>query len=730
MVCVKNRALVIIVIATMVLGLASPAGARTEARVRVRPRASGIIVQFEAGSGARVRAELARRGLSVQRGLYRDRGVVVSIPAGSDADALTDGIANLPGVRIAAEDRAVIRPLWTPSDPLYGSQWSYAKTGMESAWDIERGQAFVEVAVIDTGADLDHPDLVANLDLDSDWDFYSGDATADDLNGHGTHVAGIIAAASNNATGIVGTAPGVRIVPIKVMGRSYGTTADFIDGLMYAADLGVEVANTSLGSTAADIGPSGVVLMQEAVDYARSKGVVVVAATGNEATGSAYNPVTDLYYPAACSGVIAVGATNQFNGRAPYSNYGPGVDIVAPGGDDDARILSTFPNDRYAYLSGTSMASPHVAGAVALMRSYAPAATPAEIESALYSTTQDLGAPGWDQYYGFGLMQVRAALDALDVPSPQVSRLEGTDRYQTALAISRSMLETGTATTTVIASGENFPDALAASSLAGAYDGPLLLTGKSSLPSGLLAELDRIGTTHVVIVGGTGAIDTPVSTALTNAGLVVERIAGSDRYATAAAVAEKLRVVLGAAQLPTAFIARGDLFPDALAVAPYAYSQGIPVLLTQSGSLPASTLTALASIGTTDVVILGGSGAVGTGVLSALSVLPNPVSVARWAGVDRYATAEQIARGAIMRGWSSGASFGVATGTDFPDALTGSVACGSAGGILLLTAPTSLSAGPRAVLQEFGSDGIPVTIYGGTGAVSKIVEGDLMRIRY
>lgn len=734
---VRNPVLATIVAAAMFFALAAPAAARPDGRPSADAPATGIIVRWETGSSRAVRAELARRGLSVQRGMYRNRGAVVAIPEGADAADLTGDISEIPGVRSAAEDRAVMRPLWTPNDPLYGSQWSYSRTEAESAWDIERGQAYVKVAIIDTGADLDHPDLVANLDLDNDYDFVSTpddpdgeDTEANDVNGHGTHVAGIVAAVSDNATGVAGTAPGVSVVPIKVIGAYTGTTSDFIEGLEYAADLGVEVANMSLGSTAAEIGSRGVTMMQEAVDYARSKGVVLIAATGNDATDDTYNPATGLYYPAACVGVIGVGATGRFDDRASYSNYGPGVDIMGPGGESGAAILSTYPNNRYANLSGTSMAGPHVAGAAALVLSHTPAATPAEVEAALLSTAKDLGAPGWDQYYGFGLVQLRAAIDSMEVPSPQVFRLEGTDRYATSIAVSRSTFETGTATTTVLASGEQFPDALTASSLAGAYDGPLLLTRTTSLPSGVLEELQRIGTTRVVIVGGTAAVGTSVATALQNAGLEVERIEGVDRYATAAAVAGELMDVLGVTSLPTAFLARGDLFPDALAAAPLAHARGIPVLLTRPASLPEVTRTMLESVAATEVVVLGSSTAVGTDVVGALVSLPGAVSVTRWEGTDRYATAGEIARNGIERGWAGAGYFGVATGVGFPDALSGAGVCGANGGVLLLTNPYVLSPGAQAILQELGSDGVPVAIIGSARAVSMNVQGDLMRIRY
>jgi len=316
------------------------------------------------------------------------------------------------------------------------------------------------------------------------------------------------------------------------------------------------------------------------------------------------------------------------------------------------------------------------------------------------------------------------------VPSPQVFRLEGPDRYSTSIAVSRSLFETGIATTTVIASGENFPDALAASSLAGAYGGPLLLTRRTALPAGVLAELDRIGTTHVVIVGGTAAVAASVATALSGAGITVERVAGTDRYATADAVAAELMSVLGATTLPTAFVARGDLFPDALAAAPLAYAQGIPVFLTRPGSLPSATGATLAGIGASEVVVLGSSSAVGTGVVESLTSLPGSITVSRWEGIDRYATADAIARNGITRGWANATFFGVATGTDFPDALSGGGLCGANGGVLLLTSPSVLSPGAEAIVQELGGDGVPVAIIGSATAVANGVQGDLMRIRY
>lgn len=722
-----NATIAALVTTVLLLGAVAPTAARPEVQVPTRSRATGVIVRWTDGSSAPVKAALARRGLRVQRTMYGDRGVVVSVPDGTDVEVLRASLATVPGVRVAAEDSQVIRPLWTPDDPRYAAQWAYSRIQGEAAWDIERGESFVTVGVIDTGADLLHPELTPALDLARDYDFVSNDNEANDLNGHGTHVSGIIAAASNNATGVAGTAPGVKIVPIKVIGRSTGSNADFIDGLYYAADLGVDVVNISLGATAAEIGASGRALMQEAVDYAHARGVVIVSAAGNEGRN-------DIYYPAACDHVICVGATDAADVLATYSNYGSQMDIAAPGGVAGTNgILSTYAYagaHTYTYLFGTSMAAPFVTGAVALMRSHAPGATAAEIESALLSSAKDLGEPGWDLRYGNGLLQLRDALETIvPPPAPSVTRVQGVDRYATAIAQSNAGFASGTVTTTVVASGEGFPDALTGASLAGAYGSPLLLTRRTSLPVGFLAELVRLGATKVVLVGGTAAIDPAIVRQLSATGLEVQRIAGRDRYDTAAAVASELAVVTGQTTIPRAFLARGDLYADALAVSPIAAGNGVPVLLTRPSTLPSATSIALASLDTTEVVVTGSTAAIATSVASAVDAMPG-VSIVRWAGGDRYETAAQVARESIAHGWATSDYFGVATGNNFPDALGGGALAARYGGVVLLTKPTSLSPAARSVISDLGYDTVPVAIYGSTGVVSSSVEGELRRIRY
>ncbi|MGB4592341.1 MAG: S8 family serine peptidase, partial [Coriobacteriia bacterium] len=664
-------------------------------------------------------------------GTYGDRGVVVAVPAGQDAERFAAALASADGVALAAPNGR-IEPLWTPNDTLYPTQWNLPAIQMPAAWDVERGSATVLVAVVDTGVQLDHPDLAAGFDLSVDYDFAHGDDVAEDEQGHGTHVSGILAAVTDNAAGVAGIAPDVRLVPLKIMGAGDGSVSDLVDAIYYAADIGADVINMSVGEPL-DVSKPGDAaearMMQDAIDYAVERDVVLVGAAGND--GSTY-----VYYPAACDGVITVGATNRSNVVAAYSNHGPQVDIAAPGGEFGFPavlangINSTYLGSTYRYLAGTSMASPHVAAAAALLRSHAPAANAGEVTDSLLFSALDIGAVGWDEYSGHGLLRVADALAALEVASPNVTRLSGSNRYETALAASRTTFASGDSTVTVLASGEDFPDALAASGLAGAHNGALLLTGQAALPTGLAAELDRLGTAEVVVVGGTAAISPDVITQLMAEGFSVRRVQGADRYQTAAAVAEEIRDVVGTAMLSQAFLVRGDGYADALAVAPLAYSQRRPVLLTTSGSLAPAARTALESLGATGVVVAGGESAVSTAVLDEAAGLAGVASVVRWAGTDRYDTAAVVAGHALDEGLATADCFGVATGLGFPDALAGGAACGVRGGVVLLTDPFALPASTKSLIVTRGHDGTDIFVFGGTSVVALAVEDELARIRY
>ena len=314
-----------------------------------------------------------------------------------------------PATVSVALDRVVHAADTTPSGGLPLSndtdrwkQWALTRLHAEQTWARTTGSG-VTVAVIDTGVEASHPDLIGavlpGLDLvgsgAEDASAASTGDGSDDENGHGTHVAGIVAAVAGNGTGIAGLAPGVKILPVRVLdadGAGYDSAV--AAGITAAVDHGATVLNLSLGGTDASATAA-------AVKYAISKGVVVVAAAGNER--SAGNQVN---YPAADPDVIAVAATDPEDRDAAFSNTGSHLDLAAPG----VRIWSTYKDGTYKVLSGTSMATPYVSAAAALLKSVAPGLAPAAIAALLERTATDLGPAGRDDATGYGLVNPYAAV--------------------------------------------------------------------------------------------------------------------------------------------------------------------------------------------------------------------------------------------------------------------------------------------------------------------------------
>lgn len=303
--------------------------------------------------------------------------------------AATEAVAaaqDAPGVVAVGLDHRV----QASADPLQDKQWGLTQVDAPDAWQWTKGAGAV-VAVIDSGVDGSHPDLatamVRGINTRNDRGDYSEPTV--DQDGHGTHVAGIIAARADNGTGVAGVAPQASIMPVKVLDADGGGwMADVVEGIVWAADHGADVINMSLGGPDADFSAP-------AVAYARAKGVVVVAAAGNDSSSSPS-------YPAALPGVLSVTALDRDGAVDTYSNYGATVDLAAPG----SGILSTVP-DGYAYMTGTSMAAPQVAGVAALVDSVAPGA---DIESILMASARDSGPVGWDARYGSGIVSAQAAV--------------------------------------------------------------------------------------------------------------------------------------------------------------------------------------------------------------------------------------------------------------------------------------------------------------------------------
>jgi subtilisin family serine protease len=302
-------------------------------------------------------------------------------------------------VAVEADER--VEALDHPGDPLRHSQWALDRVRFEDAWPTTKGNG-VKVAVLDTGVKADHEDFqqqqqtqVTEGRVFTNLAPYPGTPGGTvDGNGHGTHVAGIIAAQDNNTKGIHGTAPAVQIVPVQVLeSNGSGWSSDVANGIRWAVENGARVVNLSLGSSS----PSSA--QQTQIQYARNQGVLVVAAAGNQCQDG--NPAQ---YPAAYPKVLAVGATTSTDAKAVYSSVGSYVDVAAPGDG----VVSLFNDGAYATLSGTSMASPHAAAVAALAFASHPTWTGTNgddlVLDRIKTTADDLGAPGCDDWFGCGLV--------------------------------------------------------------------------------------------------------------------------------------------------------------------------------------------------------------------------------------------------------------------------------------------------------------------------------------
>lgn len=306
-------------------------------------------------------------------------------------------------------------------------------------------------------------------------------------------------------------------------------------------------------------------------------------------------------------------------------------------------------------------------------------------------------------------------------PHVAFTTIAGADRYETTVKTSQTAFES--ASTVVIATGENWPDALGGAALAGAKGGPILLTRAASLPPTVLAEIRRLGASEAIILGGEGAVSPAVEQALAAelGGNAVSRIGGATRYETAELVARATRDALGGSYSGMCFVATGESFPDSLAASPLAAAQGWPLVLTEPGALAPSARQAMEEIGVSGAVVLGGAGVVAESVESTLAAWLGDDAVERISGVDRYETAAEVADFAVAQGlcWDGAA---IATGLDFPDALAGGVLQGRAGSVLLLTRGTTLVAPVRDRLAAECGDVRSLRYLGGDGAVSCAVK--------
>ncbi len=379
---------------TAVASASAADATRTQARLPGR-----LIVRYRAGLSAdNLLQALNRHGARRVRNVSQLGAIVVESEE-ADLPSVERGL-RLSGLFKNVERDYLARVAEVPNDPYYPTQWGLPQTAVPAAWNLSTGSATAPVAVVDTGVDFAHPDLSGRL-LPG-YDILNDDPDPSDDNGHGTRMTGVIVARRGNGEGTAGVAPDTAVIPVKVLGADgSGPYSAVASGITYAVDQGARVVNLSLAGGAASS------LLQSAIDYATAHGVVAVAAAGNSGTST---PA----YPAACSGAVAVGATNYLDQRASFSNYGAWLAIAAPGVD----IVTTSLGATYSSSSGTSPATAFASGVFALLLPGAPGiGREAAIERVEAGTT-DLGATGWDPYYGWGRVDAYAALVPGQPPTP------------------------------------------------------------------------------------------------------------------------------------------------------------------------------------------------------------------------------------------------------------------------------------------------------------------------
>jgi subtilisin family serine protease len=365
-----------------------------------------ILVQPNAGLPPDALAQIAASVGGKARKVGQSNLHIIDLPKNSEKGAV-EKLKHNPHLKFAELDRKV-KALAVPNDPYFGSEWHLNTIGAPAAWDVTQG-AGVTIAILDSGVEGTHPDLVPNLV--PGYNFYDNNTNTADVCGHGTAVAGTAAAASNNGIGVASVAGQAKIMPIRIAyfdttaNSCYGYYSTISSGLTYAADHGARIANVSYGGVA---GSSSVI---SAAQYMKNKGGLVFVSAGNSGANEGY---------AATTSMIPVSATNQNDALFSWSSYGPYVALSAPG-----LVWTTSTGAAYNQWQGTSFASPVTAGVGALVMAANPALDNLTVENLLYNTAVDLGTAGRDFYFGYGRVNaaaaVQAALTATPAPAPDTT---------------------------------------------------------------------------------------------------------------------------------------------------------------------------------------------------------------------------------------------------------------------------------------------------------------------
>lgn len=585
----------------------------------------------------------------------------------------------------------------SPATPLETADGAYAHwvAGVHApeAWDIFEPRASVTVAVIDTGIDVDNPAFSPGVvDAAHSFNTFTKNiGSCPDDHGHGTAVSAVISGEYASGGELVrGISGGATILGIKAGYKDAKTGKGLIPNASQLAAYDFLAAQgTALGVRVVNLSFSGAFLgspsHERMIDRLTEEGMVFVAAAGNNASSIGF-------YPAEYQNVVSVSSLTRDNELAPFSNYGAGVEIAAPGVD----ILVPW-NGGYGHYQGTSLSSPIVAGVAALILSENPELSAQETRTLLHRSAEDVGEPGWDAISGSGKVDAFFAVSGI-----AALRFDGTDRYDTARLIAEYGFDS--ADTAIIVSGadRHFPDALSASGLAGLLDAPIIPTAPDYLPTATAEALASLGIRTAIIVGGTPSVSSGVEAAIRALGSVqtIERLAGDDRYHTSALVYEYAESHGMSWTNPegykragyasghtwknpggkkTAILATGETFPDALAASSLSAYAHYPILLATRTALPTPVKAILASGAFDELIVLGDNNAISLRVAQEAAALVKPAALScqptkqDWhvtcAGADRFETAFLIAEQAVLEGISLDAVV-IASGTSSIDAST------------------------------------------------------------
>lgn len=345
-----------------------------------------VIIQVKGNNVTNTSQEILVKNTSTSSAIY-----AVDVPTNKTLKEYMNELNSQPEV-VSVEPDYRLTHYYTSNDTALNLQSHHDNVETKKAWDKTKGSTGVIVAIIDDGIDVYHEDLDNNIIRP--YDIVQGSSKIIPAGEHGTHIAGIIAGEMDNYVGGSGIAPNTKIMPINVFEGDGAYTSDIIKAIYHAVDNDADIINMSLGSYYYSQ------LYQNAIDYAHDAGLVIVAAAGNEATD-------DPSYPAAYNHVVSVASTTPWDSPSYFSNYGSTIDVSAPG----SNIYSTLPYDSYGEMSGTSMASPVVAGIAALIKANQPSLTGDQIVQRLIDTTDDLGPRGKDDDFGYGRVNAAAAVN-------------------------------------------------------------------------------------------------------------------------------------------------------------------------------------------------------------------------------------------------------------------------------------------------------------------------------